>query len=486
MSDSKQVLDRRGFLRLAGMATAAGAASATLGGCAPQQQASAGRIPGGDVNFTRETDVLIVGAGMSGLWTSYRLAKAGVKTLVVEKAPAYGGDAVLACGVIYGRGTVVQQQYGIPDVDPEAAWEQVAARYEQERVPALHHMTYINAAEAIRIWTEDFGIEWMDMTTPGWTPFFHVHADGLHNVPKLMKPLKDYAADNGVEFVYQVRAKSLILDEEDAVVGVRVQDEVTGQFEDIKAKKIVLATGDYVSNQEMISQYAPQAVRIPIHTPNAMGEGHLMGVAAGAELQKMGQIVALGPDFVPMTTVGLFDSTLNVYPDGRRIGSEMNMMEPCLKYQEEGYHCFWTIFDEEILNGPHASTYQERMNMGGVITAESVEELAAKTLIPVEQLQATMERFNEDAAAGQDTEFSKPIGIKVLEAPFYAVSSHSVRYKAAGGLMVDENLQVLNRAETPIANLYAIGGAQGELSINIHQAAAMGLHVGEVLETALA
>lgn len=482
---SEQMLNRRGFLRLAGMATVAGAAATTISGCAPQQQASTEHIPGGEINFTRETDVLVVGAGMSGLWTSYRLAKAGLKTLVVEKLPAYGGDAVLACGVIYGRGTVVQQQYGIPDAPPEDAWEQVAARYEQERVPALHRMTYINAAEAIRIWTEDFGIEWMDMTTPGWTPFFHVHADGLHNVPKLMKPLHDYAEENGVEFLYEMRAKSLILDADDAVVGVRIQDEVTGGFEDIQAKKVVLATGDYVSNQEMISKYAPQAVRTPIHTPNSMGEGHLMGVAAGAELQKMGQIVALGPDFVPMTTVGLFDSTLNVYPDGRRIGSEMNMMEPCIKYQEEGYHCFWTIYDDAILNGPHASTYEERANMGGVITAESIEELAAKTLIPLEQLQATIDRFNEDAEAGEDTEFAKPIGIRALEAPFYAVSSHAVRYKAAGGMMVDENLQVLNKAEEPIGNLYAIGGAQGELSINIHQAAAMGLHVGEVLETAL-
>jgi fumarate reductase flavoprotein subunit len=484
MSDQAQHLNRRGFLRLAGMATVAGATAAAVGGCAPQETSEV-QLPGGAINFTRETDVLVVGSGMSGLWASYRLAKAGVNTLVVDKQPSWGGDAVLACGVIYGRGTVVQEQYGIPDASPEEAFEQVAERYAESRAPELHRMSYVNAAEAIRIWTEEFGIAWMDMTTPGWTPFFHVHEDGLHNVQKLMQPLQDYAEENGVEFIYQMRATSLIMDG-DAVVGMRVKDEVSGAYEDIKAKKVVLATGDYVSNQEMLSQYGSPAVKVPCHTPNSMGEGHLMAVAAGAELMKMGQIVAQGPDFVPTTTVGLFDSTLNVFPDGRRIGNEMSYMEPCLMYPAEGFHCFWTIYDEEIRNGPHASTYEERINMGGVIEAESVEELAAKTLIPLEQLQATLDKFNEDAETGVDTEFNKPIGIKPLAAPFYAVSSHSVRYKAAGGAAVDANLQVLNRADEPIPNLYAIGGAQGELSINIHQAAAMGLHVGEVLEGALA
>lgn len=102
--------------------------------------------------------------------------------------------------------------------------------------------------------------------------------------------------------------------------------------------------------------------------------------------------------------------------------------------------------------------------------------------MPYKTLKATIDKSNSDAEKdGVDTEFNKRIGIKPLKAPFYAVKSTPVRYKAAGGLAVNEKLQVLDKADDPIKNLYAVGGTQGEASINIHQAASMGLHVADVI-----
>lgn len=483
MSKSNKMVNRRGFLKLAGMTTLAGTTAVALGGCAPTAKSNY-RVPGGEISFETTTDVLIAGAGMSGLWAAYQLAKSGVKTLVVEKQPSWGGKSMMSCGCIYGRGTVVQQKYGISDSTPDEVWEQVKGRYVESKFPELHRMVVDYNPKLFEIWNE-LGAEWMDMNYPGWPLYFHVQKDGLGNLGKLMKPLYDYAIANGVEFRFETAANSLILDENNAVVGMRVKDEVSGEYSDIEAKKTILAVGDYVSNQELVSIYAPQALDKIVYTPIAMGCGIMMGLAAGAAL-KEGGVVALGPEFVSTTTTGIFDSVLNVYPDGTRCSDESKYHVPLNALKSLGFSHFWTIFDQTLREGHLKSTYEKRINMGGVITADSVEELAAKTLIPVDTLKATFEKFNGDAEKdGVDTEFNKLNGIKPLKPPFYAAQNIPVRYLATGGLTVNNELQVLDRADTPIPNLYAIGGTQGEVSINVHQVSCMGLRVGEVVAESL-
>lgn len=487
MNDNKQGMGRRSFLKLAGMATVAGT-GAMVAGCSPRgDDKQVGSVPGGSVTIDQETDVLIIGAGMSGLWTAYALAKGGVKAIAVEKLPSWGGDAILAEGILPIQGTIVQEQHGVPHPTPEEAWAQAQPRFEEAKYQEVQRSVFINAPRVVEIWTEEFGIEWIDMkNTPRWTPFFHVHKDGLHNVDKLLRPLYDYARNNDVEFMFESRAVSLITNEDDAVVGARIRDEVSGRYTDIGAKRVVLATGDYVSNQELVARYAGPFAKTAIYTPNSMGDGHLMGSAVGAELVNMGRVVAMGPDYVPTTTHGLVESILNVYPNGQRIGSEYSFAAPARMAYQENWTIFWTIYDESVHDGPFKNTFEARERMGGVVVAETLEELAAETLIPYENLRATIERFNADAEAdGVDTEFNKPIGITPINPPYYAVKSFPVRYKAAGGLAINDECQVLNRAENPIPNLYAVGGAQGEVGINIHQASALGLYVGELLVTDL-
>lgn len=478
MSEKSNSLSRRSFLRLTGMATLAAAGAATAG-CTTQTQEN---VPGGAIKFAKETDVLVVGAGMSGLWAAFALAKAGVKAIVVEKNPSFGGDGMLAEGVIGVFGTVVQKKAGLPVPTPEQAWEAAKARFAQSKYQELQKMIYMVAPSVIQIWTEELGIEWMDMKTPGWNPMFHVHKDGLHHVDKLMKPLYDFSKGKGIEYSFETRAQSMIINDKNEVVGLRVRDEVSGKSIDIKAKKIIIATGDYVSNQEIVAKYAPKFSRTAILTPNSMGDGHMMGAAVGGNLINMGGVVALGGDFVPVTTHGIVDSIISLSPDGKRIGSEMNFMGAPLETVNKGWGIFWTIYDDKAKNGVFKYTYDEKDRIGGVIKANTIEELAALTFMPLENLKATIEKFNADAKnGGQDTVFKKPIPIKPIEAPYYAVKSTVVRYKASGGLAVNDKLQVLDKAEKPIANLYAVGGAQGEISINIHQAAAMGLFAGEVV-----
>ena len=222
-------------MRLAGTAAAGGALFSTVG-CSGNK-GDDGDLAGGVIEFSKEADALVIGAGGAGLWATYELVEAGVSTIVVDKAASWGGDTILACGVLPVHGTVVQKNQGIEDVTAEENWEMYKDRYAGKRVPELSKIVMVNAARAIDIWTEKFGIEWMEMDAQSYTKFFHIPAPGMQNDHKLLEPLYEYTQEKGAEFLFETKAVSLIVDGENTPVGVRVKNEVTGSITDIKAKK---------------------------------------------------------------------------------------------------------------------------------------------------------------------------------------------------------------------------------------------------------
>jgi predicted oxidoreductase len=115
----------------------------------------------------------------------------------------------------------------------------------------------------------------------------------------------------------------------------------------------------------------------------------------------------------------------------------------------------------------------------------TIEELAAKTLLPLAQLKATIEKYNSDAKAGTDTEFKKAYFFKPLNPPYYAIKNRVVRYKTNGGLAINEKCQVVDKANNPIPNLYAAGSCQGETTPNVHDVCAIGMHAGQNIAMAL-
>jgi hypothetical protein len=151
----------------------------------------------------------------------------------------------------------------------------------------------------------------------------------------------------------------------------------------------------------------------------------------------------------------------------------------------EGYTFWWSIFGEELTTGYHHTSYESRANRGDIITAETVEELAEKMMVPVDSLVTTIEKYNADAEAGEDTEFQKRVAFKPIEAPYYAAKNVVVRYKTGGGLKINEKCEVINRAGDAIPNLYAAGSCQGETTPNVHDVSAIGMHAGQMIAEAL-
>jgi len=481
MANKDADISRGEFLTLAGLA----AAGATLAGSGCRPGAASEQLSGGDISFSKETDALVIGTGGAGLWAAYELCKAGVPTLVLEKSPSWGGDTLLACGVLPVHGTKAQKQQGIEDMSAEQAWEAAKERLSKTRVPELHHTVIRNSARAIDIWTDEFGIDWMPMDKDGYTKFFHLPKPGMHNEHKLFGPLAEFASKNGAEFMFETRALDFIIDQEGRPVGVRVRDEVSRKLMDIRFKKVLLATGDWVANQEMIATYLPKWSTVPPATYTSMGQGVQMAMNLGADLSNMDSVANLMSHSAPTVVWGFYNSLIHVYPDGRRVCNENRIFDSPGHVHKAGYTFWWSIFDNELAEGYHHTSFKSREKQPGVEKADSIEELAKKMLIPVKTLKATYDKYNRESRAGKDTEFGKRLHFNPLTPPLWGARNVVVRYKTNGGLKIDEQCRVIDRAGDPIPNLFAAGSCQGETTPNVNDVSAVGMHAGQMMAAEL-
>jgi fumarate reductase flavoprotein subunit len=474
MSTTNSGCGRREFFRLAGL-TAIGAGVAA--GCRPRAAAGL-HFVGGEISFTRDTDVLIIGAGGAGLWAAYAAAKAGVKTLVVDKAPTYGGDTILSCGVLPVHGTTAQAQQGVEDQPPDYWWDKSPIYSTGDRVPKLREISFTYATRCVDIWTEEMGVEWMPFEK-GYTYYFHVPKPGMGNVDRLLAPLHDHVVGAGAELVFDTRAVAFILDAEDRVVGVRTRDEVGGIVTDIRARRILLATGDFIANQEMVARNLPQWSMLPCPTFTSMGEGIEMALAAGGTLENMEKPANLTSDNAPVVVWGYWDPVIHVTPMGKRFVNENHGHEVAGALHATGYHHWFCIFDNQLANGRSKHSFEALSRLGTVQRAFTVDELAARIQVPADALRDTVHRYNAMMRAGSDAEFGRKLALHPLSPPFYAAYAVPVRYKTNGGLRIDERCRLIDAADRPIQNLFAAGSCSGTVSPNVGPVVASGLYAGE-------
>ena len=340
-------------------------------------------------------------------------------------------------------------------------------------------------------------------------PFFHGTINLNPNMQWGCENCRDKALAAGAEFMFSTFAEQLITDESGAVTGTYVHDAKGETYTRINAKAVCLCTGDIGGNPEMRHYYAPQADEFASFYSEVdvngsfcnTGDGHRMGIWAGAHME-------LGP-FAPMThhmggALGV-DAFLQLNMEGNRFMNEdipgQNIADqlsrqPASKDPDlaaKGAKS-WQIFDanwkhelaaqgtghgfvnyyipeEEkdqyatVLEGFALGYTTDEMVEGAVtLKADTIEELAEGMGLPVENVKASIERYNELAAKGVDEDFGKVSSrlFPVDTPPFYACRFDSAGMLVLmGGLECDTDLHPLNDAGEPIKGLYVAGNTQG-------------------------
>jgi succinate dehydrogenase/fumarate reductase flavoprotein subunit len=272
-----------------------------------------------------------------------------------------------------------------------------------------------------------------------------------------MKHLIATALSIGVRQMCDARVIGLIADGDGMIMGVRVRrfDEVLN----IRARAgVVLAAGGYIMNDTLFENELAWMPRdlIKHGTPYDDGSGILLGVSAGGQPMRLDRAFLTSPFYPPENMI----KGILVNKEGKRF-----VAEDCYHGRTAGFTVeqpdgiAYLILDSETFGYPPYDYFEQRLIDGW----ETVEEMEAGIGLPKGSLVATMDRYNRDMAAGEDTEFHKYADwLKPLNVPPYAafdLSIHRAKYAgfSLGGLKTNENAEVLAEGDLPIPGLYAAG-----------------------------
>ncbi|MEG0375910.1 MAG: FAD-dependent oxidoreductase, partial [Raoultibacter sp.] len=489
-------------------------------------------IADSDITGTVDADIVVVGAGLSGISAVRAAVESGAKNIVViEKGTTWqyrsnqvgciGGKIQKDLGIEIDKNAVVAQLMKECGYRPNQKILNLWAENSGEAFDwflAASDGKYVVEAESDHYDGESLSVRKMHWPHPGTTnvaddyyPIFDNCQICLPDNGPYIQAMVDICEKAGVTFMYSSFARQLVRpDNTGRVEGVIVED-MDGSYKKVNASKaVLLASGDYASNTEMMEHYVPWSARFMSIFPNSdakgektnTGDGQQMGMWIGAKMED-------GPH-APMThhlggPLGV-DAFLLTDIFGNRIMNEdvggqplQNQISRAPKKQ------LWQIFDSkwaeqigymdtghgnvnwfvenaaDVPNGsygknayialdnnedgntPGFTSYFEGAKAVGK-TAASIADLAKEIGVDAAILQATINRYNELAAKGHDDDFGKRADrlFPVEEGPFYAYPlTDTVILVNMGGLETDVNFNVLDTEDEPIEGLYAVGNAMG-------------------------
>lgn len=437
--------------------------------------------------FDHETDVIVVGFGAAGAAAAIEARAAGAEVTVLEGLSGPGGSSGQSGGELYlGGGTETQRACGHEDT-PEAMRAFLSSAlgpHVDEDKLAL----YCGESVEHHDWFVGLGLKFQPTVydAPGWLPpttdglmwlgeRAWPHAEHAAPTPRGHRPAAPYFAGGalmevlsrgvdagGAQVDLDTRAQSLIVDGV-RVVGVRARR--FGETLHYAARRgVVLTTGGFVDNEEMLAEHAPVLVgHGKVSDGGDDGGGIVMAAAMGAALRRMGSVE------VSMTIVpGLACRGILVNGRGQRFMNED--VYPGLYSHEALLHQpgpFWVVID---LVGFENTPASELHGLQPQFAAESLEELERELELPQGELQHTVARYNESAIAGVDVDFHKaPTWLRPLEGPFAAFDPRVLGASSAnptgfagftlGGIRTTVDGEVIHVSGRVIPGLYAAGRA---------------------------
>jgi succinate dehydrogenase/fumarate reductase flavoprotein subunit len=432
--------------------------------------------------FDEEADVVVVGLGCAGAAAAIEAARAGARSLVLERASGGGGTSALSGGVLYlGGGTRLQRACGFEDT-PEDMFAYLLASVGDSPDEAktrlycegsVEHYDWLVAQGVPFKETFYLGVSGEPPTDDGlvWSgsercrpycelakpaPRGHVPRHPHQTGHVLMRHLIESAQASGARIETDARVVALVVDAEGAVAGV-----VASRFgveRSVRARGgVILATGGFIYADDMLQRHVPRALRCSsrVGAEGDDGSGIRLGMAAGAATLHMDKASISLPVTQPW---GLKRGVL-VNAQGQRFINEdayYGCLGEAALFHQDGR--VWLVVDDEVFEEPD---YVKRVAAVG----ETPEELERELALPAGSLAATLAVYNRFAKAGEDPLFGKhPDYLKALErAPFGAIdcTTEKAIYAAftLGGLATDVDGRVLDPEGAPIPGLLAAGRA---------------------------
>ena len=399
-------------------------------------------------------DIVIVGGGPAGLAAavSAKQTNADKNVILVEKLDILSGNGKFDMNFFDMINTEAQKAAGNDEWVGEAGLAKFLEEKSSNGESAERIQVWANEEYNLDAWLRAMGVE-LNYNYGGTN---HMAEDNQYSGEVIQAGLEKAAAELGVDVRTGTKGVDLVM-EDGACKGVIVTNNA-GETYTINAASTIITTGGFCSNKELLAEYAPGYE--VFNTSNQMGTtGDFVKIFEqnGFKMENMGKMSFFSNLIVPYRDLtGGADMNLLANNEGALLPNKSGMDRGTM-IQEQPNGAAYYITDKT----GYYSFYRIRKHVGLGYYAEgaTLEELAEKLSINAEGLKASVEQYNADAAAGAENAQIAAVPKRALDAegPYYGVRVEAANHMTKGGVVCNENAQVLNADDTVVPGLYAAG-----------------------------
>ena len=491
----------------------AAAAALTAAGLNPDDYKTAVENDATAEDSTVDADVVVVGAGGAGMTAAITAAAEGKSVVILESQSMVGGNSVRATGGMNAGKTVYQdenefgesagvektlktaaekyadnetitalaktvsEQWAAYQANPTGYFDSVELMELDTMIggkgindPALVETLCANSADAID-WLDEHGITLHNVSSFGGASVKRIHRpvndEGkVVSVGSYMIPLlEENCKKAGVQILLNTTANEILTDASGAAVGIKATGS-TGETVTVNAKAVVLTTGGFGANLDMVVEYKPELKGfMTTNAAGAQGQGIEMATAIGAGTVDMDQIQihpTVEANTAALITEGLRgDGAVLINAEGKRFIDEVGTRDvvSAAEIAQTGSYS-WLVVDQAMVDA--SSVIQGYIKKGYTVTGETYEELGKAMGVDAAAFAETMEKWNGYVEAKNDPDFGRTSFANPLNtAPYYAVKVTAGVHHTMGGLKINANTEVLNEKGEVIPGLFAAGEVTG-------------------------
>ena len=491
----------------------AAAAALTAAGLNPDDYKTAVENDAAAEDSTVDADVVVVGAGGAGMTAAITAAAEGKSVVILESQSMVGGNSVRATGGMNAGKTVYQdenefgesagvektlktaaekyadnetitalaktvsEQWAAYQANPTGYFDSVELMELDTMIggkgindPELVETLCANSADAID-WLDEHGITLHNVSSFGGASVKRIHRpvndEGkVVSVGSYMIPLLEENCEKaGVKMMLDTTATEILTDANGAAVGVKATGS-TGETVTVNAKAVVLATGGFGANLDMVVKYKPELKGfMTTNAAGIQGQGIEMAEAIGAATVDMDQIQihpTVEANTAALITEGLRgDGAVLINAEGKRFIDEVGTRDvvSAAEIAQTGSYS-WLVVDQAMVD--NSSVIQGYIKKGYTVTGATYEELAKAMGVDEAALAETMNNWNGYVEAKNDPDFGRTSFANPLNtAPYYAIKVTAGVHHTMGGLKINPNTEVLNENGEVIPGLFAAGEVTG-------------------------
>lgn len=401
-------------------------------------------------------DVVVVGGGGAGITAALTAHEAGRDVILVEKMAYLGGNTILVTTQMWAAGSSMQKAEGYTETAEDFYEYIVTGKGANMNLDPDATMLMCQRSGEMVDWLLEIGVQFGRV----FNTYSHGPADGGAPGPVIMAGLSAELDKQQVDYRLNTRATSIVM-EEGKAAGVTV-DGPDGSYT-IRADAVVIATGGFANNTEMVAQYDPRWSSLGCNSsPSQTGDGILMAQAVGAALDDMENItinptVYYDGDKLYSLTALRTNGAILVNNAGERFANEEGAYtdQAEVLLQQDGQEAFM-VFDQTMLDT--VGLIKQYNDQGLFVQADTIEELAEKLGIDPAGLSATVETYKTYVANGKDEAFGRSfMTIDFANPPYYGVKVYPSVQTTSGGIVINLNAEVLTETGDVIPGLFAAG-----------------------------